>query len=482
MNKSDPHRRQRFDAEEMLREVRIMLLDEVRLKPGSGMVVAVSGGVDSMVLLDMLCRLQSDLGIDLHVAHLDHRLRPESGEDREFVVQVARRRGLPCTAESRDVAAHARQNGWSLEDAGRRLRYDFFDRVAGASASGLIALGHHADDQAETVLWRLLRGSGTTGLSAMERVRQKRYLRPLMSFERAAVERYAAEGNVEFRQDRSNANKRFVRNRVRADLIPRLKREYNPNIIQVLNRTANILKEEDRLLEELAQTALEAVVCVSSPGKFILDAARILGYHIALQRRVARLLLEGLSTREGPFDFARIGAVLKVWQQPDSGMRQLAGDLWVQRAANQIFMRRGVGEKVSGPLCTPGQTPVPSRGLVINCQLLPGKTLAQVKAKLGGKRAAFDADSIAGDLDIRSPRPGDRFRPLGMQGHGKKLSDFLIDSKVPQIVRDEVLLVTCGNEIVWVVGMRPSHSFRLRPDSSSLLLIECTAKGQSGPI
>ncbi|NKB71124.1 MAG: tRNA lysidine(34) synthetase TilS [Candidatus Latescibacteria bacterium] len=476
MNNSDPHRRRRFDAGEMLREVRDMVRRETRLEPGHGMVVAVSGGVDSMVLLDLLYRLQGELRMGLHVAHLDHQLRIESAADGEFVAHSARERGLPYTVESRDVADCARANGWSLEDAGRRLRYQFFEQVAVASGSVLIALGHHADDQAETVLWRLLRGSGTTGLSAMEPVRQDRYIRPLLTFERAAIERYATESKVGFRQDESNADTRFVRNRVRAGLIPYLKRSYNPNIIQVLNRTANVLREEDRLLEELAQTALEAVVCARSVGKFVLDAGLILDYHIALQRRVAKLVLQGLSACEGPFDFAHVEALLQIWRQPDSGLRQLAGDIWAQRAGGRILLRRGRSKAVAGLLRVPGQTFIPERQLVLNCRLLAGENPDQVKASLGGQKAAFDADSFSGELAFRSLRPGDRFRPLGMGGHEKKLSDFLVDSKVPRISRDEILLVTCNKEIVWVVGMRPSHAFRLRSDSSSLLLIDCTTE------
>ena len=187
----------------MVAEVRQVLELGASLKPGERVVAAVSGGIDSMVLLDILDKLRGCLEVELQVAHLDHRLRPESGSDRDFVEAAARKRGLACTSDSLDVIQFARQQRLSLEAAARHLRYQFLDRVALESGGARIALGHHAGDQAETVLLRLLRGSGPGGLGAMDQVRDERYIRPLLSFERSAIETYACACGISFREDLS---------------------------------------------------------------------------------------------------------------------------------------------------------------------------------------------------------------------------------------------------------------------------------------
>ena len=454
----------------ILDRVRELLRHEIGIEAGEKVVLGVSGGVDSMVLLDVFYRLSESLGIGLHLAHLDHRLRPESATDGDFVEKISRERGLGFTRAEEEVARVARQRGWSLEEAGRWLRYRFLDRVAQEQNSTKIALGHHADDQAETVLLRLLRGSGTAGLGAMELARGGRYLRPLLGFQRAEIEAYAQAGWVEFIEDISNRDPRFIRNRIRKELIPHLQQHYNPNIVQVLGRTAQILKDEDRFLNETVQGELDVVVHKSDEHKIILDAEQFLDYHIAVQRRIIRTILQGLSKREGPFDFARIETVLELMSR-DAGVHEIGSGLRAQRAGKFFFLYHGKAPAVAQDIQIPGVAKIPSRGLFLRAQLLPVRTFAELKSRLGGARAAFDADLLGPHLQVRSPRPGDRFQPLGMKGH-KKVSDFLIDLKWPRILRDEVLLLARGDEVVWIVGLRPNHRCRVNCNTNEIALLE----------
>ena len=455
---------------EMLDQVRELLRHDIGLEAGEKVVLAVSGGVDSMVLLDVFYRLAESLNIGLHVAHLDHRLRPEAAADGDFVEKISRERGLGFTRDQEEVYRFARQRGWSLEEAGRWLRYRFLDQVAQEQNSTKIALGHHAGDQAETVLLRLLRGSGTAGLGAMELAREGRYLRPLLGFQRTEIEAYAQAAWVEFREDISNRDPRFIRNRIRSELIPYLQQHYNPNIVQVLGRTAQILKDEDRFLNETVQGKLDAVVHKWDERKIILDVEQFLDYHIALQRRIIRTILQGLSKREGPFDFARIEAVLDLMSR-DAGVHEICSGLRAQRAGKFFFLYYGKAPPVVQNIQIPGVAKISSHGLLLKAQLFPVRAFPELKPHLGEARAAFDADLIGPHLQVRSPRPGDRFQPLGMEGH-KKVSDFLIDLKWPRILRDEVLLLARGDEVVWIVGLRPSNRCRVSRDTRELALVE----------
>jgi len=446
------------------------VLQEAGLQAGAGLVVAASGGIDSTVLLDVL----DGLGYRLHVAHLDHALRSDSAADGRFVADEAQWRGLPCSVERCDVSAYARTEGLSLEEAGRRQRYAFLDQVADRVGAEFIVLGHHADDQAETVILRLLRGSGATGLGGMEIAREGRYLRPLLRVRRAEIEEYARQQGLRYREDLSNRDPRFLRNRVRGELMPLLK-SYNSNIAEVLNRTAALLKAEDDLLAKLTQEALDTVVCERCDDKVALDSTRLLSYHIAMQRRVLRAALQGLAAADGPFDFARVEQVRGWIGAGDKRLRVLGAGLRGQSCGTRYILRRGQRPPVARGFDIPGVLVLREHGVKIRVQVVSPEHFD--KSQLGGAQVALDADRLGAWVQVRSLRPGDRFQPLGMEGH-KKLSDFLIDAKWPKISRDEVLVLTRGEEIAWVAPLRSSHAFRIKSTTRRIAL--CTLRHWDG--
>ncbi len=442
---------------------------QVKVGADSRLIVAVSGGIDSIVLLDILDQLRGELGYQLHLAHFDHALRPESSADGRFVAEEASRRGLPCTVERRDVGEHAQDEKLSLEEAGRLLRYAFFEEVAGCVGASFVVLGHHAEDQAETVLMRLLRGSGATGLGAMEVVRKGRYLRPLLSVRRTEIETYAQDRGLRHREDASNLDMHFLRNRIRWELLPLLE-EYNPKITETLNRTARLLKDEDHLLSDFAEEAITAVVCESYNDKITLDSSVLVDYHIAVQRRVVRAVLQGLSAAESPFNFAVVEQILDWIRTGDKGLHDLSGGLRCQGNGSRYFLRRGHWPPVESVLTVPGAVALVDQGIEIRAEIVSVEHFVQIKDGLGAGQVAFDADRLGAQVQLRSTRPGDRFRPLGMVGH-KKLSDLLIDAKWPRILRDEILVLAQGEDIAWVLPLRSSHTFRV--DSATRRVALC---------
>jgi len=445
-------------------------LQSAGCRRGERVVVAVSGGVDSMVLLDVLHRHQAVWALELYVVHLDHSLRIESIEDERFVSREARRRGLTYKSWRCDVAAYAAERHISIEEAGRERRYAFFAEVAAEVEASKVVLGHHMDDQAETVLMRLVRGSGTSGLKGMVPLRDELYLRPLLSVRRVEIETYARERAVAFREDITNKEQRFLRNRVRGELLPLLC-EYNPNIVEAIHRTTTVLRGEDAFIEETAQSALNASLVECCVDKIVLDAPRLVDYHIAVLRRVIRTVLQGFSAGKGPCDFARIEQVIDLLKMGDGSPQQLGGELRVQCWQGRLIVRRGEAQPIAIELEIPGAKEVPHRGGTLVSQLVSTQRFPQLFAGLGGARTAFDAERLGTNPLLRSARVGDRFQPLGMSGQ-KKMSDFLIDSKYPRILRDEVLVIESNGEIAWVVGLRNGHPFRVRADSRQIAVLE----------
>jgi len=429
--------------------------------------------MDSVTLLDLLQELGPVLDLHLHVAHLDHRLRPTSATEAEFVSSLADRLGLPHTIGHEDVATHARERRLSVEAAGRELRYRFLDRVREATGSCRIALGHHASDQAETVLLRLLRGAGTTGLGAMDLLRQGVYLRPLLSLERPALEDYARSRGLRWCEDESNADLRHARNRIRHELIPQLREQHNPRIVEALGRLATVLGDEDSLLQGMAQQALETVTCEQSGGTVVLAAPQLLRYHIAMQRRIVRLVLQGLSSDAAAVGYRQTKAVLGLLGSPISGLCELGGGVRAQRAGGRLILRRGSPAPVDRAVAIPGTTQIPERGVSLESRLLPAGAFDDLRSGLGLWRVALDCSAVDAPLVVRSPRRGDRLQPLGMEGH-KKLSDLLIDAKVPRLLRDEVLVLTRVSEVVWVPGYGVGHRYRVQTITRQIVLLELT--------
>ena len=468
----------------MLEQIRPIVEQQLKLETAGhadssevAILAAVSGGLDSMVLLDLLHRLSLETGFRLAVAHLEHQLRPESAADAAFVALAASSRGLDYIGDAAGVEAYARQYGLSLEDAGRRLRYRFLRRAARLKSCGRVALGHHADDQAETVLMRMLRGSGTRGLGGMRAEREGLFFRPLLDLTREEIDSYASAREITYRRDASNEDVRYTRNRLRLELMPQLLR-FNPQLTTTLGRTARLLQADEDYLCAAADEAEQRCVLTRGARTAVLDVGVLLSYHLAIGRRVIRSVLQALSASEGPSDFNSVEAVFDCLRSRH-GIRSIRGNLRVQRGGDLLYLSRSPLAPFEVTVPVPGAVAVPQLEARIMARLFPARAFQRLRPALKGNRAAFDAERLGDSLVLRSCRPGDRIQPLGMRGH-KKLSDLFIDAKIPRIARPEMPVLVSGDDIAWAVGVRSDHRFRVTDSSTEIAVLEFTST--SGPL
>jgi tRNA(Ile)-lysidine synthase len=419
--------------------------------PGEMIIVAVSGGIDSMVLLELLNSLD-DYRLELVVAHVNHQLRgAESNRDEEFVRVTAARYGLPCVVERVDVRALARSEKRSLEDAGREARHRFLESVVRKQGAVCAALAHHADDQAETVLLRLLRGSGATGLSGMS-PRSGWKVRPLLDVTRSEIVEYAETRQIAFREDRSNTDRRFLRNRVRHELLPLLA-TYNPLISRTLGATAAILAADDEVLTARAEQRF-ALLAAGSEGEIFFPVAELLHEPDAVRFRLYRRAISELCGDLRSISYRHLQDVDRLLRhEAPSCSVMLPRSLRAGRVYDSLRFSRdktsGNGEAVR--IDGFGSYPVGGGTLLVS----PASPLF-TSDSLPPSHALIDLDEAPFPWSVRTFRDGDRMIPFGMTG-SKKLKDLFIDLKVPRHRRREIpVLCDVVGHILSVPGVRRS--------------------------
>ncbi|SDK87592.1 tRNA lysidine(34) synthetase TilS [Natronincola ferrireducens] len=440
---------------------------------GDKIVVAVSGGPDSVCLLHILHSLKEDFQLQLYAAHLNHNFRGiEAQMDAQYVSKLCEELNILSFIKSMDVPKYSKEKGLSPEEAGRILRYEFFQEVVEKVDASKIAVAHNQNDQAETVLMRLLRGTGIQGLTAIHHGRGK-IIRPLLDISRREIEDYCLFHRLSPRIDETNLEPIYHRNKIRLELIPYIQQEYNPNIIESLARTAEILKKDNDFIEETVRKAYNAMKILGGEGCLELPIEGINKLHPALQSRIFRLAAEDLVGKKEALEYKHIQNIVELLHKNETGKKiLLPKGIIVKISYNKMIFSTEDKEEVINFYYELREDDS------IKLNEVQGEIVTKVLMKEEGVTISrdkyvkyFDYDKVQGTLNVRNRREGDRFWPLGLTG-SKKLKDFFIDYKIDRSKRQEIPLICDGNEIMWIVGYRISEKYKVTNDTNKILAIE----------
>ncbi|MBW2603592.1 MAG: tRNA lysidine(34) synthetase TilS [Deltaproteobacteria bacterium] len=456
------------------------------LKPKDSVVIGVSGGPDSVALLHVLFLIASRFSLKLGVAHLNHCLRQnDSDKDAQFVEVLAKRYDLPCYTRKKDVRKYQVENKLSLEEAARRVRYTFLDSVASTMQYNKIAVGHHGDDNAELILMNLFRGSGTQGLSGIPPVRDHKIIRPLIERNRSEIIDFLGQNKLEYVSDASNTDTKYLRNRVRHDLIPLLKTAYNPKISDTLNRLSSIIRSEEEWIDDVVHPFYEKTVKDVQESYIILSVSMLNRYHPALQRRIIRMTIEKIKGDLRRIQFVNINSVIGLLEKRSAyGKVDLPDRIRIQREGDALYVikekrtLRDVGERYDRSGTFTFEYQIEKLESVFIREI--GATIKFTEMRMekvfnyryaGQHTGFFDKDILSFPMVIRNFRPGDAFKPLGAGGT-QKLKKFFIDKKVPRSERIKCPILLSRGRIIWVVGHRMDESVKVIPSTKNILKVE----------
>ena len=450
------------------------------LPAGEALIVSVSGGADSVCLLHILMKYQQELNVKLHIAHLDHQLRgTESERDAKYVSDLSIILGIPATIESRDVTAYRDQKGCSLEEAAREVRYNYLAEVARNENAGYILVGHTRNDQVETILMHILRGTGIAGLCGLQPksklqigddVKHLNIIRPLLDSSRKETESYCQQYNLDPRIDSSNLSLDFLRNRIRHELLPELK-NYNPAIEQALLRLADIAAGDISFIEEQASLLWSEVANMTGNAVY-LDKHRITALSVAMQRQLFRTALYNLAGTLKDIEAEHIEAMMAFLKKPAGKKLYLPYGIRLTTEYDRLILT--AGQTVPCPFPPLEDTfyiTIPGETLLPGWRVITAIVDKRVDTTDNGFSANLDLDKTGDRLLIRQRKPGDRFQPLGMSQQ-KKLQDFMVDARISQSWRSRIPVLCSPEQILWVVGWRIDDRVKVTSSTKRVLSME----------
>jgi tRNA(Ile)-lysidine synthase len=453
-----------------------MILDRIKktiqeyqlLEKKDKILIAYSGGVDSTGLLNLLFELREGWSFELFLGHFNHKLRHTADEDEQFVRRMAQKYSLPVFVGSKDVRSYARAKKLNIEEAGRKLRYDFLKKTALKIGKAKIATGHTMTDQAETFIMRLMRGSGLRGLGGIFPLVEGTIIRPLIQIERQDIEAYLKGKGIEFRMDESNLDRRFLRNRIRLDLIPYIQEDFEPEIVSSLGRIASIIREEDSFLEKIAQETTRKAV-LKKNNQISLEVKPLSSLPRAMARRVVRDFISELRGNLREISFKDVESVLCLKEGKEFPLRK---DHILRREQGQIFLKSKVTPKIRYEYRWEGKESLEIKELKLKFEGKKIKRGKSLSLDFDDQTSAFlDLGKLKFPLLVRNRSEGDRYQPLGAPGQ-KKLKEIMRAKGIPLSERERRPVFLSGDKIVWILGLPVSEKFKVEKGTSDIFRIK----------
>ena len=438
------------------------------------LIVGVSGGADSVVLLHILMELRDTLQWDLcfFVVHINHQLRGEEADgDQSFVEELCRAWNLPYESRSLPIARLAKENKKSFEEMAREMRYEVFEEIRHKLHFDKIAVAHHQNDQAETILMHLIRGAGGKGLAGML-PQNDRIIRPLLGVERKEIEEYCITRGLSFRTDQTNFNPVYARNKIRLEVLPLLE-QINPQIIGKLNDLGEMIREENEYFQDTIQGLYTTLSIAETNDSIILDKNKFLEYHAVLQKRCLRYVLHRLKGDLKNIEAKHIEYALDFIQSKQTGKEIHLPDaltICIKYDTIQSYIGRKIINSIQYQLelAENQKVHIPNTH-----KYLEVTSFSKINSSIpiGSCIKWIDKDKVKGKLFLRTRKPGDVFFPLGSTGN-KKLKDYFIDKKVPREERDLIPVIAVENEVVWIIGYGLNDKYKVTSTTKSILQLE----------
>ncbi|EYE87926.1 tRNA(Ile)-lysidine synthetase [Fervidicella metallireducens AeB] len=432
---------------------------------GDGIVIGLSGGPDSTALIHILNSLKDVLEIKLYAVHINHMIRGEEAfRDEEYSKTLAQSMGIPFFCKRIKIEDFARENKMSSEEAGRYVRYQFFDEVLNKMGAGKIALAHNLNDQVETMLMRFFRGSGISGIAGIRPVRDGKYIRPLLNCSRDEIERYCSENKLNPVIDSTNKECIYTRNKIRLELVPYIRENFNPRFEENMFKMADLAKDED---EYLNIKALEELEGIKIKDGVLIDNFNEL--HIALKRRILRTLIELIKGNLNGIEVKHIEECIELISQKNTGKSiSLPDDIECVIQYDIFKIRKKTDySQFQYEIIINGETKIPELGMSLITKLIDSSEMVRESFNV----KYFDYDKIDGGLMVRNRRDGDYIYPKGMNGR-KKIKDIFIDKKIPKEDREKLPLIALGSEILWIYGIRDTKNYKVDGNTKRILEIK----------
>lgn len=450
---------------------------------GEGVIVGISGGYDSVCLLHVLYSISNELGIKIYPVHVNHMLRGEEAlRDENFVKSFCSTLGLEVYVKHIDVARKAKLEKTSLEEAGRNARYEAFSLVAEEYGASKIAVAHSRNDQAETILMRICRGTGLEGIRGMEYKRDN-IIRPLLDVDRLQIEEYVNGIGIEAVTDSSNLHTDYFRNRIRLNVIPVINEASGLDITENLLRLSKIVVAEDDYLRYNSELYYQKAVLSEKRMYTELDLNVLTEMHQAVRLRVLRIAVEKTCGTLNGFEYIHMNKIDSLIEDGRTGAQiDLPHSMAVVRTYNSLILKeqgKVLQKQFEKVLQIPGDTEIQNEGIIVKTEILQFKSIKNCREFINCNEKAhtkfIDLDKLTSsgeNILLRNRRDGDVFKPLKSNGT-KKLKEYFIDNKVPRDIRDMIPLLALDKEVVWIVGNKISDNYKVTDNTRTVLKISC---------